>query len=811
MKRRFLQEARAASALDHPNLCTILEVGETDEGGLYLSMPCYDGETLRQKLERGHLPIDESLDLGEQIARGLAKAHRGGIVHRDIKPANLIVTGDGVVKILDFGLAKLAGEAAVSRTGSSAGTPAYMSPEQAGGEAVDHRTDLWSLGVVLFEMVTGRRPFQGEREPSLLYAILNERPRPLRELRPEASPELERLVERLLDKDPRRRYESAEEVFAELRLLRGLTVSGSTVIRPAPARRSSWPWTAAALLLALTLAGLLVLQRFGRPKAAPLQATFTRLTSQDGREMFPSLSPDGDYFVYARETAPGNLDLYLQRIGGSNALNLTADSPVDDTQPAYSPDGKLIAFRSEREGGGIFLMEATGESVRRLTDGGFNPAWSPDGKEILFGTRKVEDPQAREGRSQVWGVTVPTGRRRLVIEGDAVQPSWSPGGRRISYWGLPPDSAKRILFTSLADGRDQVPAVADQYLNWNPTWSADGRHLFFSSDRGGSVNLWRLPIDEETGKVRGEAEPLTTPSPWSGMLSLSRDGRQLLYATRERRSNLVRTGFDPVSGRASGPLVSVTQGAQRFAFGRVSPDGRWIAFASLEPQEDLYLVRPNGTELRQLTKDPFKDRLPNWSPDGSIVFFSNRKGSYGAWSIRPDGSALQPVTPSRDSVHTAIISPDGHWLGCIGGSAGGAALIDLTKPLGKRIPEPMPDPGSPGGIFVPGSWSPDSRWLAGSLKSGISLFSLASRNYRKLTDRGVSPVWMKDSRRLLYSDEGSIFVVDSVTGDSHQVLASAGVGGFKAPDLSPDERSLFLMREAEEGDIWLLTFRKDGP
>lgn len=810
MKRRFLQEARAASALDHPNLCTILEVGETDDGGLYLSMPCYDGETLRQKLEHGALGLDEALEIGEQIARGLAKAHRGGIVHRDIKPANLIVTGDGVVKILDFGLAKLAGEAAVTRTGSSAGTPAYMSPEQAGGEAVDHRTDLWSLGVVLYEMVTGQRPFRGEREPSLLYAILNERPRPLRELRPAAPPELESIVERLLDKDPGRRYESADEVFAELRLLRGLTVSGSTVIRPAPAKRSSWPWTAAALAVALTLAGLLILQSFGQSKASPLQATFTRLTSQDGREVFPSLSPDGDYFVYARETAPGNLDLYLQRIGGSNALNLTADSPVDDTQPAYSPDGKLIAFRSEREGGGIFLMEATGEAVRRLTESGYNPAWSPDGKEVLFATRKVEDPQAREGRSQIAAVTVATGRRRLVIESDAVQPSWSPDGRRIAYWGLSPNSAKRVLYTSLADGRDQVPVVDDQHLNWNPVWSADGRHLFFSSDRSGSLNLWRLPIDEETGEARGEPEPVTTPSPWSGMLSLSRDGRQMLFATRERRSNLVRTAFDPVSGRASGPLVSVTQGAQRFAFGRVSPDGQWIVFASLESQEDLFVVRPDGSELRQITKDPFKDRLPNWSPDGTIIFFSNRKGSYGVWSIRPDGSALRPVTPPGESVHTAVVSPDGHWLACIA-EWGGAALIDLTKPLAQRIPEPMPDLGTPGAIFIPGSWTPDSRWLAGTWKGGILLYSLASRKYLPLTDRGVSPVWMRDSRRLLYSDGGSIFVVDRVTGRSHPALASAGVGDLKAPGLSPDERSLFVTRAAEEGDVWLLTLRGGEP
>ncbi|HSG41132.1 MAG TPA: serine/threonine-protein kinase, partial [Thermoanaerobaculia bacterium] len=205
-KARFLQEARAASVLDHPNICTIHEVGETEDGRLYISMPCYDGETLRRRIQRGPLAIDEATDIAQQIARGLAKAHRGGIVHRDIKPANLMVTSDGVVKILDFGLAKLAGSIIITRAGSSVGTPAYMSPEQARGDDVDHRTDLWSLGVVLYEMVAGRRPFRGEHDQAVLYAILNERPKPLTQVRPDAPSELERIVDGLLAKDPAERY-----------------------------------------------------------------------------------------------------------------------------------------------------------------------------------------------------------------------------------------------------------------------------------------------------------------------------------------------------------------------------------------------------------------------------------------------------------------------------------------------------------------------------------------------------------------------------------------------------------------------------
>ncbi|HEV2845174.1 MAG TPA: protein kinase, partial [Thermoanaerobaculia bacterium] len=377
-KARFMLEARAASALDHPNLCTILELGETSDGRLYLAMPRYDGEILRRRIERGPLPLEEALDVGEQIAHGLAKAHRNGIVHRDLKPANVIVTGDGVVKILDFGLAKLAGAAAVSRTGSSAGTPAYMAPEQARGENVDPRADLWSLGVVLYEMLAGRRPFRGEHEQVVVHALLNERPETLDRLRPDIPPELARLVERLLAKSPADRYPTLDEPLAILRKLRGQPLTG-TLSHALPRRWRVWLWAAALSLAAVAGWTLyLLLGRLDGPSGtAPVQASFQPLTDQEGREWFPTLSPDGNFFAYARTSPRGDLDIYLQRTGGGNPIALTADSPVVDTHPAFSPDGQRIAFRSERNGGGVFVMGATGESVPRVTHFGYNPAWSP--------------------------------------------------------------------------------------------------------------------------------------------------------------------------------------------------------------------------------------------------------------------------------------------------------------------------------------------------------------------------------------------------------------------------------------------------
>ncbi|HEX3127862.1 MAG TPA: serine/threonine-protein kinase, partial [Thermoanaerobaculia bacterium] len=216
-KARFLQEARAASALDHPNICTVYEIGETGENQLYLAMPCYDGETLRARIARGPLPLNEALDLALQVSKGLARAHRQGIVHRDIKPANLMVTADGLVKILDFGVAKLAGEATLTRTGAAMGTAAYMAPEQVRGEAVDGRADLWSLGVVLYEMVTGRRPFPGDNPEAVRHAVLTREPEPVARLRPDAPAGLDRIVGGLLARDVAARYPTADAAAADLR------------------------------------------------------------------------------------------------------------------------------------------------------------------------------------------------------------------------------------------------------------------------------------------------------------------------------------------------------------------------------------------------------------------------------------------------------------------------------------------------------------------------------------------------------------------------------------------------------------------
>jgi eukaryotic-like serine/threonine-protein kinase len=805
-KERFLNEARAAAALDHPNICTVYEIGETAEGQLYIAMALYEGETLKRRLERGPLPVAEALSIALQVARGLARAHRRGIVHRDIKPANLMMTSDGVAKILDFGIARLPGQ---TLSDPLLGTPSYMSPEQERMGEVDARSDVWSLGVVLHEMLTGRLPGRGGRdEPS----AEEEPPRITGQKIP---PGIDRLLSQMLAPQPADRYPDAGALLADLAALEGATPCVEEVRAPASPRWRLAAGAAALAVLALASGGWFLWHRhrLGAPPN-PSQATLTQLTDLPGKEWSPSLSPNGE-FVYARKVS-GRSRLFSQRVEGSNPRDLLGDSSQDDSQPAFSPDGQLIAFRSERDGGGIFLMGATGESVSRLTDFGFNPAWSPDGKEILFATDRVENPRVRRGiPSKIYRVRLDTRKPQLVHEGDAVQPSWSPNGLRIAYWGVSP-SGERVIWTIPAAGGEAVQVTKGESTDWDPVWSPDGRYLYFASDGRGVTNLWRVPIDERSG-LAGEPEAVTTSAVASMLLSFSQDGKRIVYSSDDSRTIFEKIAFDRASGATLGPTEEILETTQMIRTVDASRDGRWLVYQTSVPRENLVIIHPEGTGRLQLTSGGSNDRQPRWSPDGSrLSFYSNRSGKYEIWTIRADGSQLERVTaiPKRSVVHP-IWSPDGSRLACDLGE--NEALIDLTRPLADRRPQFLP-PANGGLGFSASSWSADGNWLAGSLHlnhpdqrqlPGIVLYSLKERTYLRLTDQGEGPTWLSDSRHLLYSeaDGTKIFLLDTLSRTSRPVLTAPRGAKYEDFTLSPDDRTLYLARNTEEGAIWLLTLK----
>ena len=829
--RRFQREARAGSALNHPNLVTVHEIGQLED--LYFIVTeLVDGQTIAARIDERPFDCDELVNVATQVADALDEAHASGVIHRDIKSSNIMLTHRGQVKILDLGLAKMHARQADSilTTSSGAhtglgtimGTVPFMSPEQSRGEEVDARTDLFSFGVVMYHMACGRLPFVGATALEILEHIRSSDPEPVSRLNPRIPAELERIIGRCLARQREQRYQRARALGHDRRALaRGSTAGRETSAGAARLRRRAWIGATTGVAIAAGLASVMIMGGRAGPIPTPAvsaasaaqaawlrPARFTQLTHHAGEEIFPHLGPDGSSFVYASR-ASGNWDIYYQRIGGSNAFNLTADSAAGDHEPALSPDGAWIAFRSERDGGGIFLMEVTGESVRRVSAVGANPAWSPDGEELVFATFETRFPNHRRP-GELWAVNIASGAQRLVAGADAAQPAWSPRGHRIAYWGLRPGSGQRDIWTVSATGGDPVPVTDDAFLDWNPVWSPDGAQLYFASNRGGSMNLWRVAIDQVTGQVLGAPEPVTTPSSYAAHISFSGDGKRMAYTHVLSRSNLQRVGFQPDTETITGEPVWITQGSIRFRSPELSPDGQWLVAVATDEanREDLFVMRADGSARRRLTDDDHRDRAPRWSPDGQrIGFYSDRSGKYEIWSIDANGSDLRQVTHTTGGdVYYPIWSPDGARL-LYQHRGAGNFLIDADAPWAEQSPERLaPDEAA---IFTPWSWSPDGSKLAGGLRrhgpgpGAVATYSLATGEYEQLTTAALEPaVWLQDSRRLLIRDQGALSLVDSHSKRVRELLSVAPdeIGSLA---LSADDRTIYFDRVTTEADIWL--------
>ncbi len=794
-------------------------------------MEFVEGRPLSELIPKNGFSLDRLLNIAVQLANAVAAAHKHGIVHRDLKPANVIVGPQDRVKVLDFGLAKLRETVAdgaetalqgsdITGEGKILGTVAYMSPEQAEGRAVDARSDVFSLGVLLYEMASGERPFKGDTSLSVLSAILRDTPRALGEVNPALPRELERYVRRCLAKDPDDRYQSATDLRNDVEDLRQSAASGELTARsvatgaPAASSRST-PLVLAAALVIVAMAGVGWMWSRNGPVEAdtPPQAMFSRLTLLGGTAQDSHISPDGKWVVYVSAVS-GNNDIYLQSTTGQTPINLTKDSLLPDIQPAFSPNGELIVFRSERDGGGLFVMGRTGESVRRLTRTGFQPSWFPDGTRIVYNSLAMLNAETRgPGVAELWVVDAAGGEPQRLFADDAGWPRVSPHALRIAYWGIPlnPDrrtfgSANRDVWTIAVDGSNPVRVTTDAATDWNPVWSPDGRWLYYLSDRRGSMNLWRIGIDESTGATRGEPQPLTAPASYVRHFSLSADGSIGTFATMMVTNNVARAPFDPQSGTVSEPVQSLTSGPRDFQVMDVSPDGRELVLqTSFRTQEDLYLIAADGTGLRNLTNDRPRDRAPQWSSDGrQVLFYADRAGDYELWSIDRDGGSLRQLTKTGGERFYPVPSHDGLRVAAADINAWAVFNYDardFTKPLEEL---PVFPENLRGGAFVLFDWSRDGEWLAGTAAGSTWVYSFASRTYRSLGPL-TAPQWLPDSRRVIGHRQGRLVIVDAASAKGHEVLAIPGEN-LSVARLSPDAKLLYFLRGNSSGDIWTVRF-----
>ena len=556
-------------------------------------MELLEGDTIAARLKSGPLPVDQALRYASQIASALADAHEHGVVHRDLKPSNVMLVKSGV-KVLDFGLATRERAPGLNNeirtmqpmlTGADMvmGTAAYMSPEQAEDKKVDTRTDIFSFGALLYEMITGRRAFVGDSRASILSAILRDEPKPASEIIQGLPRELGRIITRSLQKDPNRRYQHAGDLKLDLQQTEeDLAPGDSAIARHRPAGRNwrRWWWlVAAAASIAVSLA---VWWGLRRPQAAQPPWKLTRLTSDAGISRFPALSPDGKLVAYSSDRSrDGEIDLYVKQVAGGQPIRLTSDG-AGNTTPDFSPDGSKIVFRSNREGGGIYEIPAFGGEVRLLARDGCNPKFSPDGSQVAYWVGHESRTQSVPGSGTIWVVPVAGGQpQRVGSNFTSVRfPIWSPDGKHllcigytsskafessaIDWWLIAlngGDAVKTGAYDALVHAGLQLrDAWGDLYVPRPACWSAAGNTVLFPIMSGDSQSLWEIGMSPQTGKMSGAPRSLTTGAGNEMDVSCA-SGGVLAFTSLETRRELWSLPFDLDRGTSKGGLERITAGS----------------------------------------------------------------------------------------------------------------------------------------------------------------------------------------------------------------------------------------------------------
>jgi eukaryotic-like serine/threonine-protein kinase len=822
---RFRREAQAASALNHPNICTVYDIGEQD-GKTFIAMEFLDGLPLKHRIAGRPLEADAILPLAVEIAEGLDAAHAEGIVHRDIKPANIFVTKRGHAKILDFGLAKVRSTGAASvledvtagaaveyltSPGTAVGTVAYMSPEQIRGKDLDARTDLFSFGAVLYEMATGILPFRGDTSGVIFDEILNREPTSALRVNPGVPPELERIINKALEKDPDLRYQTAPELRADLKRLRRDTESGTARIssRAAlpppmmpvrPDRRGRWLAGVAAIAVVLAI-GLGI-----RLLSTPTVPTITRTTqiTKDGLGKGGGMVTDGSrlYFGEYVSGSPGIAEVSTS--GGDTAI-IPTTLPFPGVTD-ISPKGAELLINSGDAfpDNPIWVLPLPAGSPRRLGDLTASSAvFSPDGEHIAY-VKATSDLYLANNDG--------TGSRKILSMSTVFDVRFSPDGRRLRFDVSDRETDSTTIWEANIDGSNPHPILP---AGWNKpareccgTWTPDGKYFVFQSRRQDATNIWVLP-ESRSFPFKSTPQPVqltTGPLAFSGPL-LSKDGKQIFVFGEQKRAELVR--YDAKSGQVVPFLSGISAGHVEF-----SRDGQWVAYVSY-PENTLWRSKADGSERLQLTHSPLLVVQPHWSPDGKRISFTGLEPDkpWRIYAVPSEGGNPEPFLIEERSQLDATWSPDGNSVafGRIEGreSAMAIQVLDLKTHVVSELP------GS-NGLWVP-TWSPDGNYLTATTHDNhqLMIFDFKTKKWSELAKAFFSDVHFSHDGKFLYFEDGKDATIYRVNLAGKKTERLATFKDLRRPDLpywpfwmglAPDD-SILLMRNSGTQEIYALDWQ----